>query len=121
MWAMLIHIVAIALPPYNISTIWYFLIAVLWGTVWMKEREIDTLRRCFIIRERQWVHHCGLIHTIHLDSMYKMESANLDAMREQREHACSCFCKVCDYKKEKCETDWRCAAYNEFREAMEKE
>lgn len=33
------------------------------------------------------------------------------------QQACSCFCKVCEYKKERCKTDWKCAAYIEFRDA----
>lgn len=35
------------------------------------------------------------------------------------EHACQAYCKTCMYRKDKCETDWRCDAYADFRKAME--
>lgn len=121
MWCMLIQVFPVVIPPYGPGTFLFSMIAMLWSVVWKKEREVDTLRRCFTIRERQFDYHWAAMHKMYREVMYKMESANLDAMREQKDHASSCFCKVCGYKKEKCETDWRCDAYKEFREAIEKE
>lgn len=37
------------------------------------------------------------------------------------EKACKCFCKVCEYKKEKCNKGYKCVAHDEFREALIKE
>lgn len=95
MWAMLIQIVVIALPPYNIGTILFLLIAGLWGAVWMKEREVMLLRRCFDIRERQFRNHYDWLHKTYHEALCKLEEAHLDTLHEQEECYLDAYCMTC--------------------------
>lgn len=45
MWAMLLQVPVILIPPYHFHDILFLLIALIWLVVWKRERQIDTMHR----------------------------------------------------------------------------
>lgn len=119
MWAILIQVIAIVTPPYGLATIIFLLVAGLWGVIWRKECEVDTLRRCFDIREHQHARRWEALHDIQNTAMSKLVAINL----KQRERFLDCYCMTCCniLRKDCLEVKGECKQYTKLVENLNKQ
>ena len=55
MWAMLLQVTVILIPPYHFSDILFVLIVLIWFVVWKRDRQIDTMHRLIGIISRKYL------------------------------------------------------------------
>lgn len=79
MWAMLLQVPVILIPPYHFHDILFILISLIWLVVWKRERQIDTMHRVI-----------GIISHKYLRELFNHRNDLIDAqeemMKEREKH-----------------------------------